>query len=48
MIRLWFASLTQYILIRYTGAHLAIVANNQWIKRVFEVITIAIGLKFIF
>ena len=32
----------------YSGAHLSIVANNRWIKRVFEVITIAIGLKLIF
>jgi len=32
----------------YTGAHLAIVANNRWIKRVFEVVTIAVGIKLIF
>ena len=32
----------------YTGAHLAIVANNRWIKRVFEVVTIAVGVKLIF
>ncbi len=31
----------------FSGAHLAIVAGNRWIKRVFEVITIAIGLKLI-
>lgn len=31
----------------YTGAHLAIVANNRWIKRVFEVVTIAVGVKLI-
>lgn len=31
----------------YTGAHLAIVANNRWIKRVFEIVTIAVGLKLI-
>jgi len=31
----------------YSGAHLAIVANNRWIKRVFEVLTIAIGIKLI-
>lgn len=31
----------------YTGAHLAIVANNRWIKRVFEVVTIAVGIKLI-
>lgn len=32
----------------YTGAHLAIVASNRWIKRAFEGITIAVGLKLIF
>lgn len=32
----------------FTGAHLAIVANNLWIKRVFEIVTIAVGLKLIF
>jgi len=31
----------------YTGAHLAIIADNRWIKRVFEFITIAVGLKLI-
>ncbi len=31
----------------YTGAHLAIIASNRWIKRVFEVVTIAVGLKLI-
>ncbi len=31
----------------YTGAHLAITANNRWIKRVFEVVTIAVGTKLI-
>ncbi|MCW8929617.1 MAG: sulfite exporter TauE/SafE family protein [Gammaproteobacteria bacterium] len=31
----------------YTGAHLAIVANNRWIKRVFEIVTIAVGIKLI-
>lgn len=31
----------------FAGAHLAIVANNRWIKRVFEVVTIAVGLKLI-
>jgi len=31
----------------FTGAHLAIIANNRWIKRVFEVITIAVGIKLI-
>ncbi len=32
----------------FSGAHLAIVAGNRWIKRVFEVVTIAVGLKLIF
>jgi uncharacterized membrane protein YfcA len=32
----------------YTGAHLAIVASNRWIKRIFEIVTIAVGLKLIF
>lgn len=31
----------------FTGAHLAIIANNRWVKRVFEVITISVGLKLI-
>ncbi len=31
----------------YTGAHLAIVANNRWIKRVFEVVTIAVGTQLV-
>ena len=31
----------------FTGAHLAIVASNRWIKRVFEIITIGVGLKLI-
>ena len=31
----------------YSGAHLAIVANNRWIKRVFEVVTISVGIKLI-
>ncbi|MCP3849709.1 MAG: sulfite exporter TauE/SafE family protein [Gammaproteobacteria bacterium] len=31
----------------YTGAHLAIVASNRWIKRVFEFVTIAVGVKLI-
>lgn len=29
----------------YLGAHWAIAAGNRWIKRVFEVVTIAVGLK---
>ncbi|NOX91155.1 MAG: sulfite exporter TauE/SafE family protein [Gammaproteobacteria bacterium] len=31
----------------YIGAHLAITRGNRWIKRVFEVITLAVGLKLI-
>jgi uncharacterized membrane protein YfcA len=31
----------------YIGAHLAIVKGNQWIKRVFEAITLIIGAKLI-
>jgi uncharacterized protein len=31
----------------YIGAHLAITSGNRWIKRVFEVITLAVGLKLI-
>jgi len=31
----------------YLGAHLAIKYGNKWIKRVFEVVTIAVGLKLI-
>ncbi len=29
----------------YSGAHLAITAGNRWIKRVYEVITLLVGLK---
>ncbi len=32
----------------YSGAHLAIVASNRWIKRVFEVVTIVVGIKLLF
>jgi len=32
----------------YVGAHLSIIKGNYWIKRVYEVITIVIGLKLIF
>ena len=32
----------------YAGAHLSIAKGNYWIKRVYEVITIVIGLKLIF
>jgi len=31
----------------YIGAHLAITKGNRWIKRVFEVITLVVGLKLI-
>ena len=31
----------------YLGAHLAIVKGNRWIKRVYEVITLAVGIKLI-
>ena len=31
----------------YIGAHLAIVKGNRWIKRVYEAITLLIGLKLI-
>lgn len=31
----------------FTGAHLAIVSKNLWIKRVFELITILVGVKLI-
>ncbi len=31
----------------YSGAHLATMAKNQWIKRVFEIVTIAVGTKLI-
>jgi uncharacterized membrane protein YfcA len=31
----------------YLGAHLAIVKGNRWIKRIYEVITIAVGMKLI-
>jgi len=29
----------------YLGAHVSIIKGNQWIKRIFEVVTIAIGIK---
>ena len=32
----------------YTGAHLAIVKGNRWIKRVYEVITVLVGVSLIF
>ena len=41
------ALLTGSLLGGYTGAHLAIISNNRWIKRVFEVVTIAVGTKLI-
>lgn len=31
----------------YIGAHLAIVKGNQWIKRVYETITLLVGIKLI-
>lgn len=31
----------------YLGAHMSIVADNKWIKRVFEILAIAIGIKLI-
>ena len=31
----------------YLGAHLAIKSGNRWIKRVFEIITLLVGLKLI-
>ncbi|HEC18235.1 MAG TPA: sulfite exporter TauE/SafE family protein [Gammaproteobacteria bacterium] len=31
----------------YVGAHLAITQGNRWIKRVFEVITLAVGVKLV-
>jgi hypothetical protein len=32
----------------YLGSHFAIAKGNRWIKRAFEIATIAIGLKLIF
>ena len=32
----------------YIGAHLAIIKGNTWIKRSYELITIAVGLKLLF
>jgi uncharacterized membrane protein YfcA len=31
----------------YLGAHLAIVKGNRWIKRSFEIVTVAVGVKLI-
>jgi len=31
----------------YSGAHLAILKGNVWIKRTFEVVTLLVGLKLI-
>lgn len=31
----------------YLGAHLAIVKGNRWIKRAFEAVTLAVGLKLV-
>ncbi len=32
----------------YAGAHLAILKGNRWIKRVYEAVTILVGIKLIF
>jgi hypothetical protein len=32
----------------YLGSHVAIAKGNRWIKRAFEITTIAIGIKLIF
>ena len=32
----------------YLGAHMSIVADNKWIKRVFEILTVIIGVNLIF
>ena len=32
----------------YTGAHYSLVKGNRWIKRIFEIITIIVGLTLIF
>ena len=32
----------------YAGAHLAILKGNRWIKRVYEAVTILVGVKLIF
>lgn len=32
----------------YLGAHFAIVKGNLWIKRIFEIVTVLVGLKLIF
>jgi uncharacterized membrane protein YfcA len=31
----------------YLGAHLALKAGNQWIKRIYEIVTLCVGLKLI-
>jgi len=31
----------------YLGAHLAIKSGNRWIKRVFEIVTLLIGVKLV-
>ncbi len=41
------ALLAGAILGGYLGSHLAIVKGNVWIKRAFEVATIAVGLKLV-
>ena len=32
----------------YVGSHYAIKKGNRWIKRVFKIVTILIGLKLVF
>lgn len=32
----------------YVGAHLALTAGNKWIKRVYEVVTLLVGMKLLF
>jgi uncharacterized protein len=32
----------------YLGAHWSIVKGNLWIKRVFEIITVLVGIKLVF
>lgn len=42
------ALLTGSLLGGYLGAHLAIKKGNRWIKRLFEVVTLAVGIKLLF
>jgi hypothetical protein len=41
------ALLVGFLLGGYIGSHLAIKHGNQWIKRVFEVVTLLISIKLI-